>query len=60
MKKFEYDRFHIGDVIPDTKKLDQLGDQGWELAYAYKVTSSHLSGIFKREKADEKLPGSGS
>ena len=64
-KKFEYKIFTITDIPLDNvleSKLNELGDDGWELvAYQYRPQKSNLFitteniflGIFKREKGEE-------
>lgn len=64
-KKFEYKIFTITDIPLDNvleSKLNELGDDGWELVcYQYRPQKSNLFitteniflGIFKREKGEE-------
>ena len=64
-KKFEYKIFTITDIPLDDvleSKLNELGDDGWELVgYQYRPQKSNLFitteniflGIFKREKGEE-------
>ena len=64
-KKFEYKIFTITDIPLDNvleSKLNELGDDGWELVgYQYRPKKSNLFitteniflGIFKREKGEE-------
>lgn len=56
VKKFEYyvDEFHLGDVHELQRKLNELGENGWELcgfdSYKGLFTDVNLVGIFKRKR----------